>query len=287
MRISIVGAGRLATHLARGLSPAHQMVQIYARDVHKAQALAQDVAAQAIDDLAQLDVSVDLIFICVSDQAIADVAQHISQQISAKITQQIAAHQSDQSSLQSPNLNPLLVHCSGSTDLQLIAQYHTRSGVLYPLQTFSVEKSITWSDVPLLLEVNQSSDIEILEQLATSLSKRQYVYTSAQRLSLHLAAVFACNFANYCYDMAQQISDAAQVDFSLLHPLMLETAFKATQFAPSNVQTGPAVRGDTKILDKHQQLLAQSNTPQALLAVYQHLSQMIMQQHQSKSSYKK
>lgn len=50
--------------------------------------------------------------------------------------------------------------------------------------------------VPLLIETHQSQDLYSLQDLAQQLSQRVYVYSSAQRLSLHLAAVFACNFSN-------------------------------------------------------------------------------------------
>ncbi|PQV69323.1 DUF2520 domain-containing protein, partial [Cronobacter sakazakii] len=82
----------------------------------------------------------------------------------------------------------------------------------------------------LFIEAKQPQALEILDQLANSLSKQVYHYSSSQRLSLHLAAVFACNFSNYCYDMAKQVVDQQQVDFSLLYPLILETAKKATQY---------------------------------------------------------
>ncbi len=55
--------------------------------------------------------------------------------------------------------------------------------------------------------------------------------------------------------MAKQVVDAQQVDFSLLYPLILETAHKATQNDPRQMQTGPAMRGDHNILNMHQRLI--------------------------------
>ncbi|OTL05278.1 F420-dependent NADP oxidoreductase, partial [Acinetobacter baumannii] len=101
-----------------------------------------------------------------------------------------------------------------------------------------------------------------------------------QRLTLHLAAVFACNFSNYCFDMAKQVVDAEQVDFSLLYPLILETAKKATENDPKQMQTGPAMRGDQNILAMHQSLLAQANRDD-LKKVYQLLSDGIVKRHHS------
>ena len=174
--------------------------------------------------------------------------------------------------------NVLLVHTSGSTDLNVLQKFHERCGVLYPLQTFSFEKSVDWSQVPLLIETHQSQDLYSLQDLAQQLSQRVYVYSSAQRLSLHLAAVFACNFSNYCYDMAKQVVDGASVDFSLLYPLILETADKATQFNPKDVQTGPALRQDQQILQMHQELL-QKQQHGDLVEIYQKMSNAIQHRH--------
>ncbi|MCG2609291.1 DUF2520 domain-containing protein [Acinetobacter sp. SM34] len=260
MRISFIGAGRVAHHLAAILSQNHQIVQIYSRTLEHAQTLAVQVSARATADIAELEPDVDLVIIAVSDQAIAEVIQQVHAQLA----------------------DILIVHTSGSTDIQVLAKAHARAGVFYPLQTFSLAREVDWQATPLFVEATRPNDLAQLIQLANSLSSRVYAYTSAQRLSLHLAAVFACNFSNYCYDMAKQIVDAKQVDFSLLYPLILETAHKAVQHDPKQVQTGPAMRGDQNILNMHQQMLDDVDR-EDLKNVYQLLSQQILQAHQAKA----
>ena len=258
MRIGIIGAGRVAHHLARALSVQHQIVQIYSRSLDKAAQLAQQVQASAIHSSAHLDATLDLVLIAVNDQSIAEVIEQVHPYL--------------------PEV--LIVHTSGSTAMQLLQQIHARAGVFYPLQTFSLDREIDWSNTPLFIEAANTEDQALLLQLANGLSHRVYGYSSEQRLSLHLAAVFACNFSNYCYDMARQIVDAQQVDFSLLYPLILETAQKATQADPKIMQTGPAMRGDQNILQMHQHLLADAQRPD-LQAVYQLLSHQILARHQN------
>ena len=248
MKISFVGSGRVATQLADCFFRlGHTICQIYSP--HHAQRLANRVDAQAIQCLDDLDCCVDLIVVAIKDESINDLMIKISK----RTTQ------------------PLVVHTSGSTALN--THYH-RSGVFYPLQTFSFESQINWKDVPLLLEAQYLEDLVLLEQLAHQVSSSVYLYNSHQRLNLHLAAVFACNFSNYCYDVAEQLVTQAGVDFALLHPLILETAKKATLFKPYDVQTGPARRGDQKILEMHQQLLQTLNQDE-LVHLYQLLSTQI------------
>ena len=106
-------------------------------------------------------------------------------------------------------------------------------------------------------------------------------YSSKQRQTLHLAAVFACNFSNYCYDMAKQIVDAESVDFNLLFPLIMETANKATQNDPQKMQTGPAMRGDQNILSMHRNLLINAHRAD-LENIYKIMSDGIFNTHHSK-----
>ncbi|AYO54685.1 Rossmann-like and DUF2520 domain-containing protein [Acinetobacter wuhouensis] len=249
MRISFIGSGRVATHLAKVLFKRHQIVQIFSRNIAHAEKLAQLVNAEAIVNDQKLVADIDLLIIAVSDQAISQVIQAIGRYLE----------------------NVLIVHTSGSTNLDVLTQYHAKSGVFYPLQTFSVEREIAWENTPLFVEAAFTDDQHILTQLANSLSNRVYQYSSEQRLSLHLAAVFACNFSNYCYDMAKQVVDSKQVDFSLLYPLILETANKATQNDPRAMQTGPAIRGDLNILNMHEKML-EADEREDLKKIYHMLS---------------
>ena len=260
MRISFMGAGRVAHHLAHVLSQHHQIVQIYSRTLATAQTLAIQVNATATMNIAELNPEIDLVIIAVSDQAIASVISNVHQQL--------------------PKV--LIVHTSGSTDIEVLAQIHARAGVFYPLQTFSLDRDIPWLDTPIFVEAKSEDDLVLLAEFANQLSTRVYSYTSAQRLSLHLAAVFACNFTNYCYDMAKQIVDSQHVDFSLLYPLILETANKVLNNDPKQMQTGPAMRGDQNILKMHEQMLQKAQR-EDLKNIYQLMSQQILQSHETQS----
>ena len=258
MRISLIGAGRVAHHLAKSLIEDHEIVQIYSRTCSKAQQLAASVNAEAINHVSEFNADVDLIMIAVSDQSIAQVIAEIQPYL----------------------VDNLIVHTSGSTHLEILSHQHRRSGVFYPLQTFSLEREVDWSQTPVFVEATNVEDQAQLLRLASQLSQRVYAYSSEQRLSLHLAAVFACNFSNYCYDMAKQVVDAQSVDFSLLYPLIEATAKKALQADPKEMQTGPAMRGDENILHMHQALLKQAQRPD-LAEVYALMSQQILQRHHS------
>lgn len=233
LNISIIGTGRVATHLAQHLYQTNQKIRyVFNRSLQKAQALANQVNANGIDDLAQIGDS-DIVLICVSDSAITEIAQQLSQN----------------------QYQGLVAHTSGSTALQVLTDFGINSGVFYPLQTFSFDQKIDWQNTPIFIEAKSVDALQKLETLAKKFSSKIYQYNSEQRLSLHLAAVFACNFSNYCYDIAQQILNEKHVDVDLLLPLIDATAEKLKHGKAVENQTGPAVRGDQNILNMHQQML--------------------------------
>lgn len=250
-KVSIIGSGRVATHLVDVLKAHVQIHQIYSRTFSHAQHLAHKVQAQAIDTLAHLN-AVDVLLVAVSDTEIETVAHQLSQF----------------------NYQGLVAHTSGSTHINVLTAAGLNAGVLYPLQTFSFEHAVDWPNTPIFIEAVADSTQSILVDLATSISDRVYAYNSEQRLSLHLAAVFACNFTNHCYDVAQQILEQRQVDFKLLMPLILSTAHKLEHTSAYQNQTGPARRQDQNILNMHQNMLVDQPQWQH---IYQLMSESILQ----------
>lgn len=166
--------------------------------------------------------------IAVSDDAIAEV--------SSKIT------------------NQFVVHTSGSVSMAAL-QNNTRKGVFYMLQTFSKDKPVNFQEVPFCLEATNENDLKTLETLAKLLSQKVYFINSEQRKALHVAAVFANNFANHCYQIANEICKTHQVPFEILHPLIQETALKIKVLSPKRAQTGPAIRNDQQTIQNHLLLL--------------------------------
>lgn len=167
----------------------------------------------------------------------------------------------------------IVVHTSGSTDLEILKKRFTNCGVIYPIQTFSKNKTVDFENVPLLIEASDNETFLKIEKLAFSLSKDVRQMTSEQRKFLHLAAVFACNFTNHFIAVSKVLTETNGVDFNLLKPLIAETFSKAQTFDPVLSQTGPAQRNDERILNLHLNLL--ENEPM-LKKIYSFVSENIM-----------
>ena len=132
------------------------------------------------------------------------------------------------------------------------------NGIFYPLQTFSKDKGVDISSVPFCIEANNTETQNTLFNLAKTLSNNVQLITSEQRKVIHLAAVFACNFSNNMYAIADDILLQNGMDLNLLKPLIKETANKIQKDSPKHVQTGPARRNDQEVIKNHIQMLADS-----------------------------
>ncbi len=232
MKIAMLGAGNVATHLSKALINAgNPVAQVWSRDHNHAIELALQIGANSIVDIADITEDVDLVIIAVKDDAMSVVSAQIL-----------------------PQNSRIVVHTSGSTDIDLL-NAHPKSGVLYPLQTFSKEIDLDFNEVPLCVEGSDADTQNMLLNLANQLSNKTQIVSSAERIKLHISAVFACNFTNHLYAIAHDLMLESAVSFELLKPLIMETVNKINNHDPKSVQTGPAIRNDTSTMNKHLKIL--------------------------------
>ena len=212
MKIALIGRGRVATHLGKALLKA-----------------GHDVLSVNSWTLEELPPEADVFIVSVKDSALQKV---ISKAVKGRE-------------------ESLFVHTAGSMPLSVFDGYTLHGGVLYPMQTFSMDREVDFKEIPLFIE---GSDPRI-RHLAESLSEQVYELSTADRKYLHLAAVFACNFANHCYTLAADVLEKKGLPFDVMLPLVDETARKVHELHPMDAQTGPAVRGDQNVMQAQTALL--------------------------------
>lgn len=156
-----------------------------------------------------------------------------------------------------PFKNKLVVHTSGGVSMELLSTKNRR-GVFYPLQTFSKQREVNFSTIPICIEAEGENDLNVLKDLGEAISENVVKISSEKRARLHLAAVFVNNFTNYLYEIGSEILKEDDLPFDLLKPLILETASKIETLSPRGAQTGPARRNDIKTIEKHLHLLENS-----------------------------
>jgi predicted short-subunit dehydrogenase-like oxidoreductase (DUF2520 family) len=148
----------------------------------------------------------------------------------------------------------LIVHTAGSVSREALKDCSSNYGVLYPLQSLRKELDPR-TEIPLLTDANNAESRALLGDFARTLSGHTGEATDEERGKLHVAAVVSSNFVNHLYALAAGYCEKEHLAFSLLVPLIEETAARIRHFPPSAVQTGPAIRGDEPTIRRHLELL--------------------------------
>ena len=233
MKIVLIGAGNLATHLGKALHAAgHDMVQVFSRTMQSAETLASLLDAEPLTNMAQVRDDADVYIFLVKDSALE---QLISQLCGGE--------------------KKVFLHTAGSMPMSVFRGKALHYGVLYPMQTFSKQREVDFSIIPCFIEANDEFALKQIEGLAGQISHRVFQLSSEDRKYLHLSAVFACNFANHCYAASQELLQQHGIPFDVMLPLIDETAAKVHGMTPKDAQTGPAVRYDENVIGKQIQLL--------------------------------
>ena len=232
----------------RIVAAGHRIGQVVARRDAAAAALAAEWDCGYTTRWEDIDAGAELYIVSLSDRALAGLGDHLSLP------------------------GRLVVHTAGSLPLSTLSTVSGRHGVLYPLQ--SLRKEIRpFPEFPLLIDAASPEDKELLGSFARTFARQVRFAGDAARLKLHVAATFANNFTNHLYTLAADLCEKEGIDFTLLQPLIHETARRLEQYPPREVQTGPAARGDRETIDRHLQVLSNY---QDMSVLYRQFSDQIM-----------
>ncbi len=230
-RIAILGSGNVATHLSQSLySAGHDIVSVYSKTRTNAEILAEIVNAVVSESVIS-DREPDVYIVSVSDDAISLIAEELS------------------------NTKSIVLHTSGSVGVDVFADRIERYGVIYPLQTFSVKKDVNMNSVPFFIEASGKEVLNEIKNLAHSIADNVTIADSKKRMLLHISAVFACNFTNHMFTIADSILSSEGLCIDILKPLINETIQKIDKLSPVDAQTGPAIRNDKDVIEKHLKML--------------------------------
>ncbi|MCX4264457.1 MAG: DUF2520 domain-containing protein [Muribaculaceae bacterium] len=250
-RIVLVGAGNVATHLSRALGD--DIVAVCSRNIEHARKLAEPIGAQATDDFSRVaGFSPDIVILSIADNATDDVVAAIGPIES----------------------RPLVVHTSGTVEKEALLPLSHRTGVLYPLQSFSVGADVDISEVPFFTEASDEADYALVDAVARSISPHVHHADAGHRRVLHIAGVFTNNFPNILLECVEQLLGSAGYPLDVVRPLLKGTVDKAFALSPHDAQTGPARRGDFDVISRQCNAL-----PDELKPVYKELTALILRSH--------
>ncbi len=227
--IAIIGSGNVATNFAHHLSAIDDLhIGIFSPEINNRTTLAEATKSTLYNNLVET-FNADLILICVPDNAIQDVVDLFPK-------------------------NQKIAYTSGSIQLNTF-KAHSNIGVFYPLQTFTKNHLINLKTVPFFIESSNEELEKELFELASLVGKNVSITSSEDRKHYHIAAVLLNNFTNHLAHLAQQHLAEYNLDWQNLLPLFEETARKITTSSPKEIQTGPARRNDTQVINQHLEAL--------------------------------
>lgn len=238
-RINIIGKGNVGTHLHKALSPFYKVNLIASRNLDP-------------DSLPEADITI----IAVADSVIYDICKLLST---------------------SEAKHGIILHTAGSIGLDVLDIIEGPKGVLYPMQTFSKDKQLDYSQIPFFIEADSEHTASRINELVKIISSKIEYANSDRRKAMHIAAVLTCNFANHLWALAETYLNKYNLDFSLMYPLLVETAEKAQKMSPSSAQTGPAYRGDQSVIKSHLEALKDD---EQIYNIYKTLSESIFRHHE-------
>lgn len=196
----------------------------------------------------------DWIFITVSDDAIPEVVNTLSQQLKSMADKKV-------------------IHCSGthtSLILDPLVQIGAKAASFHPMRSITKNSSSftdTWFDI----EGNEEA-LAYLEKLADQMGARTIRVDPGSKPFLHAAAVVA---SNYLVVLAKLVSDIAakgniseEIALKALTPLMENTIQNLKELGVTNSLTGPVERNDINTIQEHIKIL--QNDPETL-SLYKNL----------------
>jgi predicted short-subunit dehydrogenase-like oxidoreductase (DUF2520 family) len=251
--ISFAGAGNVSAALCKKIFESGIKVDLIVSVSEKNGRTLAESCGASWSPILEFPLSTDIIIVAVPDHKLKNVLENIR-----------------------CRPDTLVAHTAGSMGLDLFPEYLLKKGVFYPLQTFSRERKIDFTDLPILLESADIQSSALLEELAASIGGKTFFVKTEQRIMLHLAAVFICNFTNHMLTGGKQVAEKAGIPFEIFYPLLRETVSKAIELGPENSQTGPAVRNDQNTIEKHLELL--SFSPE-LSKIYKEITMAIINFH--------
>ncbi|MFT3680620.1 MAG: DUF2520 domain-containing protein [Ferruginibacter sp.] len=233
MKIVLIGAGNAATVLGRRIKTAgHEILQVYNRGEAAARLLAQELTSDFTNNFDTITRDADIYIAALADSALPAIPKDL--QLGQRI----------------------VVHTAGSVSKDVLREISGNYGVLYPLQSLRKENASAATEIPLLVDGSNEAVVKQLESFAGTISTKVRQADDETRLKLHAAAVIVNNFTNHLYSLTEDYCSKEQLDFTLLLPLIDETASRLHRYSARNMQTGPAVRKDMSTINRHLELLS-------------------------------
>jgi len=263
MTVNVIGAGRVGQTFLRLLAgcSGYDLQDVASSRLASAElAVAAAGSGRAVRQIADMRPA-DILFLTVPDTQIGAVAEELANSI---VTPAIA------------------VHCSGfhTADVMSALGPEWQLVSAHPNLSFADPDSAVaaFKGTPCGVEGDDEAAL-VIEALLEDLGAQPFRIASENKVLYHAAAVFSNNFATVLQAVAREAWDAAGVPKGVAKELnaslLKATAENVIRQGPQDALTGPAARGDTDVVARQGQAVAEWNEHAG--RVYRDLSEMAEQ----------
>ena len=222
---ALVGNGNVATVLGSAWQRQGIHIEAFCNRSASMPAGMERGNAQIISDPSQIPSTVDAILLAIADDAIFEIIEQLP-------------------------TKPMVIHFSGCQP-----DPARLGGVLWPVQSIVQHAKSENGGFPIAITCSNSAR-KAMTKFAELIASDLYELSETERQTAHLTAVFAANFTNHCFALAQELCERAALPWDLFQPIAQQIVENAVAGASKQHQTGPAIRRDQSALDAHMQLLA-------------------------------
>lgn len=249
-RIAIVGAGSLGSALAVSLHRAgYSIDQILFRNRRgsrrKAISLAKKVGARAVA-MAQAKIESDVVWLCVPDGAIAEVAQLLAEK--ADWAGRVALHSSG---------------ALGCDELAVLRRRGAAVGSVHPMMTFvggawKAGLGPALAGVPFAIE-GDAAAVRLSRRLVKDLGGKAYAIRPRDKAAYHGWGTFASPLLTALFATTEQVAAAAGIPRReakrRVLPILRQTLANYAALDAGHAFSGPIIRGDAETIRRHLRVL--------------------------------
>ncbi|MBZ5646341.1 MAG: DUF2520 domain-containing protein [Acidobacteriia bacterium] len=236
--IALVGAGNLARALARALQGAgYRVTTVVARNRaesrRRARVLARQVQARVLSR--QDAIPGDILWICVTDDAIASTAAELAAKWNGRIA----------------------LHSSGALTSDLLTPLRRRGAAvasLHPMMTFVGRSSPSLSGISFAVEGDPAA-VRVARRIARDLGGSVFDIAKEGKTLYHAMGSFSSPLLIASLAMAEQVGQAAGLPRRsiprIMQPLLRQTLENYFRGGAARAFSGPIVRADVETVRRH------------------------------------
>ncbi|WP_022819964.1 Rossmann-like and DUF2520 domain-containing protein [Fusobacterium russii] len=239
MDIGFIGAGKVCHALSFYFNKAHCIKGLYSKNFIDSQLLAEKIKVKAYDNLKEVILCSELIFISTNDDQIKKVAEAI-----AELNLDISSKS--------------FAHLSGSLDskeLQVLYEKGAKVFSFHPLQSFS-DSQIAIQQLPhTVFTIEGQGNYELIVKNLLKDYTNEYIKISTDNKALyHIAAVILSNYLVTLYGLSEEILTKigmSQKQAKGLLTSLLDSTVSNIKDKGFKALTGPLERGDLITIQHH------------------------------------